>query len=310
MIPEQDSSLQITFQILSLLGLIYTIYIIFVSLYKRSDTVSKILQSMTIIHVLCYSIRFITFLISATVTTYNIAVIFWYVSEIFWIFGVVTFYSIIIKRLQMTFKNSIYELSKYQIYFYIILVSIVAPLWGFGCFYAKNYKYIFVFIIAGINAYIGLSVLMIFTNNILKLILSLTKLDSRSYKLDHRQRTLVNTITKNAVLSMFSSLFYEILVIFWGVASLLSRYITKHSEYKFYGLLISNILMSLSIWMEIHCIFLSFKYNDNQYKIMCSLCHNCFYKCFESHATKQVSIEIASIIQSDTHDTRYIKLDD
>ena len=72
--------------ILNALGFVYTIYIIIVTSLKTSDKVSKILRSLTIIHVLCYLIRFGTFFSILMISNKEIKGYINIVSSAFWVY--------------------------------------------------------------------------------------------------------------------------------------------------------------------------------------------------------------------------------
>mmetsp|Transcript_36598 Transcript_36598/g.45176 ORF Transcript_36598/g.45176 Transcript_36598/m.45176 type:complete len:306 (-) Transcript_36598:230-1147(-) len=295
MTPSQEKCMDIMLQIMCIICVIYTIYIILVTFYKGCDKLSKKLKWLTILHVLCYTLRWITFFIHITIKNTIFKDIFNIISRALWVIAVVLFYSILVIRLQTTFKDSIYALKKYQIYLYIILISIIAPLWAVAC-YIKTYKYIFIFMCSFINLFIGLSVATIFTKNILNVIINMTQKDLKPKKLDNKQRILTKTITKNAILTIFALISYQILLIFWGILAICIQYRSAIIQHRFGVMLTSNTLIFIAIGMEIHCLFLSFAYNNNQYERLCSLCHNCIERHFTNHTERQMKI----IIESET----------
>jgi len=313
---EQQNFMNTMLQILNALGFVYTIYIIIMTSCKKSDKISKKLRYITIIHVLCYSIRFATFFAYIMIPkTYNdIQFYVITVSNGFWVLGVVLFYSLLVFRLYMIFKDSVYHLKRYHIISYIILVALIAPLWTLACSLKTN-KYIYVFAVILINIYIGISVSIIFVKNLLSLVIvtststttvviqdvktaSSSSGETRSTpvpdtpptpKLDKTQTVLIKTATKTAILCIFGLIFYQVLLIFWGVLNVLIQHDYNVTHYGYIAVLISHSLMFISIWMEIHSVYLSFNYNDKQYHTLCCLCHNCMEKCFASSTQKRIN---------------------
>ena len=311
---EQKTFMNRMLLTLNAIGFVYTIYIIIISSFKSIDKVSKSLIYMTMIHVFCYSIRFGTFFASLMITNKNAKSSMTIISNGFWVLAVVLFYVILVVRLHLVFKGSVYKLTKYHITIYIILIGIIAPLWGLACM-MKMYKYIPIFIIVIINLYIGISVSMIFSRNIIKLVVATTpkpvgesrtlisfrdadsNISSESEpqivrmdtELNKQQNSLMKTVTKTGVLAIFALIFYQILLIFWGTVNVLVQHYSGYNSIGFICKVIANVLIFISIWMEIHCVYLGFNYNDKEYHRLCCLCHNYAHKRVQTVTHQQIN---------------------
>ena len=249
---------------------------------RPTNKLSNAIRFITIGHILFYFIHFVTSF-PFTVTS---DALFKYILVVTNKFCIITaeclFYILLLFRLQSTFNLTVYHVPNMVVFLYGTSIGILFILWVLYEFIFSNYHQIEGYLCFGLVIHnVMLSTFLIYSFN--SRLFNLTTIHRGSLspsiavgndmynnenayevELNPRKNKLVDTIVKTSLLNTISIIFFQILLIFWGLYEL--DIIAIEEIYKTY-------IMSLSILIEVCCVYLIFSFNNKLYKKICGSCH-------------------------------------
>lgn len=229
--------------------------------------------------------------------------IFWGLAFLFGGIANLIYYIMLIIRLYYTFKDTVYESSKY-LYIAYILMMILLVIFGL-CYIGsviseipESYRVIFIIITGVINLSIRISLIATFIYKLCKLIAETNaykpsldpgkisnsapaqmvprtseQITSEQISFDHESYQLRKTITKYALLSIFAIVFTTIAVSMVAIERATRdrrENAPKFSTFTYFAVAI----LGISVWVEMICAYLGFNFNDHIYYRLCSKCHD------------------------------------
>lgn len=220
------------------------------------------------------------------------------VTFIFHGLGHVSFYLVLIVRLYILFKDSVYQYKKST--FIILLISAtIIEIYHFCIHtifehlsdFSDKLEYIFIASFIAINIIFGLTLIYLFIRNLLSLVInqrqsiSLSTLRKTSQierletnVINERTINFVNIMTKNCTLCIAAVIFRNIGVI---------GFTLSHDQKASYFVLECLIVYNISLLCELLCIYMTFKFVSNWYQKICGRMHKIVFKCFEYYAQKK-----------------------
>lgn len=246
-----------------------------------------IIQNVAISYFCCYIIAFILFNIEFILklthpdeSTDAIEDILWAISFLFGGSAQLFFCLLLIMRLYFTFQETVYKTSRW-IYCSFVMGTITFIMFGF-CYIASVLSEVDRRLRA---TFAGLSGSLIIIMRIVLIIVFVFKLCSliASYNAKRNSHNneihapLLKTITKQILLGSIAVSFNTISLLFVGIER-----VTRDDEYyreefgQKYGTktYFAILLLVISIWIEMFCVYLGFNFNDALYFKCCSPCHD------------------------------------
>ena len=263
----------LTAAILSILGELFRFVIVVLGnhelLVKNLDTENDIFVKITSA---CnwsetdfFNIKAITYVIGSSV--FVLVFVFLYLT--YW------------RRLCLLFKNSIFAVSKRQriiLYTFAILLALFGVIEVTFGFFAGTLKSGFfnLFVFAAILCFLMfviascyLSVLLFkkltFTINMKH---NLAKNDKVSHKSKVNREIEINLVIRLTVLVSFSTATSIAAVLFFALMTL--------TNYNTFVVGFLNVILNCDVIANLLCLFLQFTFYDNEYRKLCSICHNYF----------------------------------
>ena len=227
-----------------------------------------------------------------------------------WIGALFFFYTLMINRLYMTFKETSYRLSHESIIFYLITMTILVLcnlLW-YGLivvykFNGNNYTQTISKVnslcmlgcVVG-NMLIGYTIIFMFVKKLLLLMYSVTngelntvnnvysvssESDANNIRYQSYSTKILHIITKVTLLSVIACTAFQPLFI-WTI-------ITDYIGVEHYlSMTVTWMLRVVASFVEIFMVFLTFPFNQNIYDFVCYKCHRKCFETFSKIAQKKV----------------------
>eukprot|EP01084_Bolivina_argentea_P077073 139741_1 len=302
-------------------NIVYTTVFLILTVYKTSCTqkstihgyrnrLSNSIKFITISHILFYLLHFATLFPFQPTDTELVQKIFIYSTKFCIVSAECLFYVLLLVRLHSTFNLTSYALSKCSLYIYTMGILLLFLFWIL-------YEFVFYtisvnvptpsniqssgymcFIIVLCNIILGTVLVYSFNSRLFSLVTSQRRSISPSIavgndmynneetyevELNPRQSRLIETIVKVSLLNTIAIIFFQILLILWGLYEL--DIIENHSNTE---LLIKQYIMSVSIFVEVFCVYLSFAFNARLYKCLCGRVHTVCHTLCSKTAKKEM----------------------
>ena len=239
---------------------------------------------------------------------YNIIIV---VADIFYFTLIVLLYVIIIDRVYTTFNKTIYQLNKYIVILFGVLVFMIMicqfiylGLYAFKIGTEKE-RDVFWFAIVSFDIIMNITLLVIFIKKLRALIidftdtkaLSVNLLDKNDKNSNNRTYKFLKLMTKVFVLTIYIVIFNQ----FPGLFDIFCVYILKESNNFIKGL--GYFMRSIQGFINCIVLYLTFKINDSLYHKLCCLCDHMIYMCLTKDTQKLLNKKFAQQSSNQTDKT-------
>eukprot|EP01084_Bolivina_argentea_P125254 221938_1 len=320
-------ALSITRITISSIVLILTIFI-GISAFKemqKCDKLYKSLKYLFYISIIFCIIRCIAAIIADVLCVYfemqTAAISVDIVTVASYFLLVLTLLATLLVRLNTTFQNSIYEISKIQNIAFICLFTIISSLSITAIIFYGTISMIYhdieldgnvtvydrittIFILSGLAIALYLFAatwaVVLFTNRLLSLINSRqdTIRNLNNIRLNTFQYKLIDQISKyNALFSLAT--FTSVLTITVMIIAALIPRNTNDVEWFVNGLQIISIISTIDAFLNIICLYLQYKFASKYYNKYCKYCDLCWKSIFTNSVTKSLQRKSVQITEKD-----------
>ena len=212
-------------------------------------------------------------------------------------------------RLYDTFKETQYKISLKTICFLVLLIILAAITSGlsFVEYFIDATGMYGLFISHFLFAVLPCIVTFLFAKKLYKVLITMRQsiaheiaADTKAIdviirtnsELTERQTKLLETITKQALLSTFEISFLIGLAFIWLIMSIMIK--SNETNTFLWDLMLGiDIIGAFSVFIGLYCVvWLSFSFANKEYNYLCvkCKCHGCYFTCFEKIATKSIRL--------------------
>ena len=276
----------------------------------KTDQIKKSIKIIIICYFTMDLIASIMFAITAMAVNYGIFPIgangtFEELTFIPHTLGHMSFYLVLMERLYAVYVDTIYQYNKCT-FVLLSIFAVIIEIWhfcihtGFDYFYNFSDKMdgIFISIFIALNILFGMTLIFLFIRNLLSLVvsqrtsISITTLKTKSKgsmerlrnkefesSLDLRRVNMINMITKNCILCIAAVIFRNIGVIGFSMTH-------GHDDLPGISNAIFILLMmyNISLIFELLCLYMTFRFVDHWYQIICGKMHKWVFRCCKYNA--------------------------
>ena len=267
-------------------------------------------------NILC-TIFFSIYAVSLDYSNIPITITSGILSQLARIFGVFCLLFFQIWRLRYSFEGTSYEVNKKTVTFLIVLtiITVIASCCAFftSIFYVLHRDITILFFLIAISVcfsdimicIVPIWTTFLFSQNLLKLAISVRQSEMSGVCLTERQETLLQTIAKQTLLVSIMSVLIIFSALFYGL------YIIDYGNYNINYAMLSISFLILSIYGIISplCMWFSFVFASNKYYLCCSKGHTFCLKLHQHRALKTLT-ELSVLDEKQDTSDQYTRMVD